>query len=228
MANEKKTVREPSFILALVPIVAMIGFMLYCFRGHSETGYHDAHLPLVMSIIVACIVGFICGHSFQEMLAGMVERLAASMEAVLILATVGFLVTSFMLSGAIPTMIVYGLDLLTPKLFLPVGCILCAIVGMACGSSWTTTATIGLAFLGIGAGLGIPAPITAGMIISGAYVGDKFSPLSDTTNLAAAVAETGLFDHVTAMVSTTGPTLLLSLILYTILGLNVDLSLIHI
>ena len=224
MANEKKTVREPSFILALVPIVAMIGFMLYCFRGHSETGYHDAHLPLVMSIIVACIVGFICGHSFQEMLAGMVERLAASMEAVLILATVGFLVTSFMLSGAIPTMIVYGLDLLTPKLFLPVGCILCAIVGMACGSSWTTTATIGLAFLGIGAGLGIPAPITAGMIISGAYVGDKFSPLSDTTNLAAAVAETGLFDHVTAMVSTTGPTLLLSLILYTILGLNVDTS----
>ena len=136
------------------------------------------------------------------------------MEAVLILATVGFLVTSFMLSGAIPTMIVYGLDLLTPKLFLPVGCILCAIVGMACGSSWTTTATIGLAFLGIGAGLGIPAPITAGMIISGAYVGD----------LAAAVAETGLFDHVTAMVSTTGPTLLLSLILYTILGLNVDTS----
>ena len=102
MANEKKTVREPSFILALVPIVAMIGFMLYCFHGHSETGYHDAHLPLVMSIIVACIVGFICGHSFQEMLAGMVERLAASMEAVLILATVGFLVTSFMLSGELP------------------------------------------------------------------------------------------------------------------------------
>ena len=196
MANEKKTVREPSFILALVPIVAMIGFMLYCFRGHSETGYHDAHLPLVMSIIVACIVGFICGHSFQEMLAGMVERLAASMEAVLILATVGFLVTSFMLSGAIPTMIVYGLDLLTPKLFLPVGCILCAIVGMACGSSWTTTATIGLAFLGIGAGLGIPAPITAGMIISGAYVGDKFSPLSDTTILSSMGSASDHLDHV--------------------------------
>ena len=207
MANEKKTVREPSFILALIPIVAMIGFMLYCFRGHSESGYHDAHMPLVLSIVVACIVGAICGHSFKEMLAGMIERLAASMEAVLILCTVGFLVSSFMASGAIPSLIVYGLDLLTPKLFLPVGCILCAIVGMACGSSWTTTATIGLAFLGIGAGLGIPAPITA-----------------DTTNLAAAVAETGLFDHVTAMVSTTGPTLLLSLILYTILGLNVDTS----
>ena len=224
MANEKKVAREPSFILALIPIVAMIGFMLYCFLGHSESGYHDAHMPLVLSIVVACIVGFACGHSFQDMLAGMIDRLAASMEAVLILCTVGFLVSSFMASGAIPSLIVYGLDLLTPKLFLPIGCILCAIVGMACGSSWTTTATIGLAFLGIGAGLGIPAPITAGMIISGAYVGDKFSPLSDTTNLAAAVAETGLFDHVTAMVSTTGPTLVISLIIYTILGLNVDTS----
>ena len=220
MANEKKTVREPSFILALVPIVAMIGFMLYCFHGHSETGYHDAHLPLVMSIIVACIVGFICGHSFQEMLAGMVERLAASMEAVLILATVGFLVTSFMLSGAIPTMIVYGLDLLTPKLFLPVGCILCAIVGMACGSSWTTTATIGLAFLGIGAGLGIPAPITAGMIISGAYVGDKFSPLSDTTNLASGITGTNIFSHIGSMLYTTVPATLVALGLYWYLGLN--------
>ena len=224
MANEKKTVREPSFILALVPILAMIALMLYCFLGESDSGYHDAHMPLTISIIVACAVGCACGHTFKDMLAGMIERLAASMEAVLILCTVGFLVSSFMASGAIPAMIVYGLDLLTPKLFLPIGCILCAIVGMACGSSWTTTATIGLAFLGIGAGLGIPAPITAGMIISGAYVGDKFSPLSDTTNLAAAVAETGLFDHVTAMVSTTGPTLVISLVLYTILGLNVDTS----
>ena len=155
MANEKKVAREPSFLLALVPIVAMIGFMLYCFLGHSESGYHDAHLPLVMSIVVACIVGHFCGHDFKDMLAGMIERLSASMEAVLILCTVGFLVASFMASGAIPSLIVYGLDLLTPKLFLPIGCILCAIVGMSCGSSWTTTATIGLAFLGIGAGLGI-------------------------------------------------------------------------
>ena len=113
----------------------------------------------------------------------------------------------------------YGLDLLTPKLFLPIGCILCAIVGLACGSSWTATATIGIAMLGIGAGLGINPAITAGMIISGAYVGDKFSPLSDTTNLAAAVSKTGLFDHVTAMVSTTAPTFVIALILYTILGM---------
>ncbi len=224
MTNEKKTPRQPSFIVALIPIVVMIALMLYCFLGGSESGYHDAHMPLVLSIIVACIVGVSCGHSFKEMLTGMIDRLSASMEAVLILCTVGFLVSSFMASGAIPSLIVYGLDLLTPKLFLPIGCILCAIVGLACGSSWTTTATIGLAFLGIGAGLGINPAITAGMIISGAYVGDKFSPLSDTTNLAAAVAETGLFDHVTAMVSTTGPTMIIALVLYTILGLNIDES----
>jgi len=114
MANEKKVAREPSFLLALIPIVAMIGFMLYCFLGHSESGYHDAHLPLVMSIVVACIVGHFCGHDFKDMLAGMIERLSASMEAVLILCTVGFLVASFMASGAIPSLIVYGLDLLTP------------------------------------------------------------------------------------------------------------------
>lgn len=223
MATEKKNVRQPGFILACIPILAMICFMLYGFLSEDSV-YSDAHMPLVMSIVVACIVGVICGHSFQDMLSGMIDRLSASMEAVLILCTVGFLVSSFMASGAIPALIVYGLDLLTPKLFLPIGCIVCAVVGLACGSSWTATATIGLVFLGIGEGLGINPAITAGMIISGAYVGDKFSPLSDTTNLAAAVSETGLFDHVTAMVSTTGPTFLIALVLYTIFGFNLDTS----
>ena len=217
MAKKQREARNPNFIEALIPIVTMVGLMLYHFIG--GTGYGDAHMPLVVAIVVACIIGGICGHDFSDMLAGMLERLNATMEAILILCTVGLLVSSFMMSGTIPALIYYGLNLLTPKLFLPIGCILCAIVGLACGSSWTATATMGIAMLGIGAGLGIPTPITAGMIISGAYVGDKFSPLSDTTNLAAAVSETGLFDHVTAMVSTTGPTMLIALVLYTIIGM---------
>src|SRR5699024_4540122 len=131
------------------------------------------------------------------------------------------LVSAFMISGTIPTLIYYGLDFLSPQTFLPVGCLLCAVVGLACGSSWTATATVGIAFMTIGAGLGINPALTAGMVISGAYVGDKFSPLSDTTNLAAGVAGTGLFDHVAAMVSTTGPVFLISLIIYTILGMNI-------
>lgn len=214
--KKQRTVRLPNFVEALLPIVVMMALMLYGLNGGY---YSDAHMPLVVSIVVACAVGCACGHSFSDMLAGMLDRLNATMEAILILMTVGLLVASFIMSGTIPALIYYGLNLLTPKLFLPVGCIMCAVVGLACGSSWTATATIGIAFLGIGAGLGINPAITAGMIISGAYVGDKFSPLSDTTNLAAAVSETGLFDHVTAMVSTTAPTFVIALILYTILGI---------
>ena len=213
--KSKKAVRAPNFIEALIPVVVMMVMMIYVMTGDI---YDAAHMPLIISIVVACGIGALCGHSFSDMLAGMLDRLNATMEAILILCTVGLLVASFFMSGTIPALIYYGLNLLTPKLFLPVGCILCAVVGMACGSSWTATATIGIACLGIGAGLGINPAITAGMIISGAYVGDKFSPLSDTTNLAAAVSGTGLFDHVTAMVSTTAPTLLIALILYTIIG----------
>jgi NhaC family Na+:H+ antiporter len=223
MAKERK-VRLPKIWEALLPILMMMALMIYVFGIDKGENYDAAHMPLICSIIVACAVGYFCGHSFSDMLAGMLERLSASLEAVLILCTVGLLVSSFMISGTIPALIYYGLDLLTPKTFLPIGCILCAVVGLACGSSWTTTATIGIAFLTIGTGLGINPALTAGMIISGAYVGDKFSPLSDTTNLAAAVSNTGLFDHVTAMVSTTGPTFVIALILYTILGMNVNSS----
>ena len=222
MTKEKKerTVRLPNYFEALLPIVTMMGLMLYGFLG--DGGYSDAHMPLVVSICVACIVGTLCGHSFSDMLAGMLDRLNATMEAILILCTVGLLVSSFMMSGTIPALIYYGLNLLTPKLFLPVGCIMCAVVGLACGSSWTCTATMGIAMLGIGTGLGINPALTAGMIISGAYVGDKFSPLSDTTNLAAAVSETGLFDHVTAMTSTTGPVFVIAVIIYAIIGAGID------
>ncbi len=221
-SSKEKIVRKPRVFEALLPIICMMGLMLYGFVGNS--GYTDAHMPLIASIVVACMVGRACGHSFSDMLSGMLDRLNATMEAILILCTVGLLVASFIMSGTIPALIYYGLELLTPKLFLPIGCILTAVVGLACGSSWTATATVGIAFLGIGAGLGINPAITAGMIISGAYVGDKFSPLSDTTNLAAAVAETGLFDHVTAMATTTGPVFVIALIMYTILGFNMDTS----
>ena len=220
--KKENNVRLPSLVEAWIPILTMAGLMLYCLNVDGV--YVDAHMPLVVSMCVACVIGVLCGHSFSSILSGMIDRVSNTLEAILILCTVGFLVSSFMAAGTIPAMIYYGLQVLTPKLFLPVGCILCAITGLACGSSWTTTATVGLAFVGIGAGLGISPAVTAGMIISGAYVGDKFSPLSDTTNLAAAVSNTGLFDHVRAMVSTTGPTFLIALVLYAILGMNVDAS----
>ncbi len=215
----KKPVRLPNLLEALLPIIVMLGLMVYNLN-FSGGLYADAHMPLLVGICVACCVGLLCGHDFADMTVGMLDAINRTMEAVLILCTVGILVASFISSGAIPALIYYGLKFVSPKVFLPVGCLFCGVVGLACGSSWTTTATVGIAFMGIGAGLGINPAITAGMIISGAYVGDKFSPLSDTTNLAAAVAETGLFDHVTAMVSTTGPTLLIAVVLYAITGAN--------
>lgn len=222
MNKHVREARLPNFVEALLPIITMIGLMIYVFAFDGGEGYDAAHMPLITGLIVTTVIGLVCGRSFQDMVNGMLERINASMEAILILLTVGLLVSAFMISGSIPAVIYYGLNLLTPKLFLPVGAILCAIVGLACGSSWTATATIGIAFLTIGQGLGVNPAITAGMIISGAYVGDKFSPLSDTTNLAAAVSGTGLFDHVTAMISTTAPVFIISLIIYSIIGMNID------
>lgn len=222
MANEKKVreVRPLPKWAAVLPILVMACLMI--FNLAIEQNYEDAHLPLVVSMCVAVAVGVGYGRTFKDILAAMIARISNTLEALLILMTVGFLVASFMAAGTIPALIYYGLKLLSPKVFLPVGCLLCAITGLACGSSWTTTATMGVAFMGIGLGLGINPALTAGMVISGAYVGDKFSPLSDTTNLAAGVSNTGLFDHVRAMVSTTGPTLLIALVIYTLLGLRAN------
>lgn len=219
--DSQRSIRLPSFFEAIIPILTMVALMVYVFRFSNEV-YDGAHMPLIVALIVTVAIGVFCGHTFEEMLGGIIDRITATLDAILILLTVGLLVSSFMISGTIPALIYYGLDFLSPQTFLPVGCMLCAIVGLACGSSWTATATVGIAFMTIGAGLGMNPALTAGMVISGAYVGDKFSPLSDTTNLAAGVSETGLFDHVAAMVSTTGPTFLLALILYTILGFNIS------
>lgn len=223
--NNEKNVRLPSLIESALPILTMVSLMIYVFvfaKDGGENIYDAAHLPLICGIMVACIVGLRCGNSFRDMLDGMIERIRTTLDAILILLTVGLLISSFMISGTIPALIYYGLSFLSPKLFLPIGCIITSLVSLSCGSSWTATATIGIAFMTIGQGLGINPAITAGMVISGAYIGDKFSPLSDTTNLAAGVAKTGLFDHVTAMVSTTGPVFLISLILYSLIGIRAD------
>ena len=224
MADSEKTegeARLPNLFWALFPIICMAGLMIYVFGWVADSDTYDAaHMPLLCSTVVACAVGVAYGRSFKYMLQGILDRLLVSMEAILILLLVGLLISSFMISGTIPALIYYGLALLTPQTFLPIGCVICAVVGWACGSSWTATATVGIAFMTIGAGLGINPALTAGMVISGAYVGDKFSPLSDTTNLAAAVSGTGLFDHVRAMASTTGPVFLIALVLYTVMGIN--------
>jgi len=214
---ETRKHRVPTKIEALLPILVLLALMILSFvLGWGV----DAHIPCLVACIVAMFVGKACGYSYQEMLDGATNALSRTMEAILILFCIGTLIGSWEFCGTIPAVVYYGLKIITPALFLPTACVISAIIGISLGSSWTVTGTVGIAFMSIGAAMGINPALTAGMCISGAYCGDKFSPLSDTTNLAAATAQTGLFDHVRAMVSTTFPSLLLALCAYTVLGIR--------
>ncbi len=179
------------------------------------------HIPLILGALVAGSVGvFRLGFTWSELEEGIIDTIKMAMQAVLILMVVGTLIGTWILSGTVPAMIYWGLDILSPGIFLVATTLICSIVSLATGSSWTTAGTVGIALIGIGQGLGMPAPLVAGAIISGAYFGDKMSPLSDTTNLAPAMAGSNLFDHIKHMIYTTGPSLLIALILYGIIGMK--------
>ncbi len=186
------------------------------------SGYGQLHIPLILSAIFAGIVAALNGYKWSFLEAGMIASITRSMQAILILMTVGMLIGAWITAGIVPAMIYYGLSILSPGIFLFAGCILCSIVAIATGSSWTTAGTIGVALIGIGTGLGINPAMTAGAIVSGAYFGDKMSPLSDTTNLAPAVAGSNLFDHIRHMIWTVTPSLVISLIIYLVLGLGAE------
>lgn len=200
---------------ALIPILVLI---LSLFVGIVYLGT-DAHIPILIAIIVAAAVGiFSLGYTWGEVEKGAIETIQMSMQAILILMVIGTVVGSWILSGTVPAMIYYGLQILSPGIFLVATAIICSIVSLATGSSWTTAGTVGIALMGVGTGLGIPNYITAGAVVSGAYFGDKISPLSDTTNLAPAMAGSTLFEHIKYMFWTTIPSMAVALVLYGIIG----------
>ncbi|MGL5718180.1 MAG: Na+/H+ antiporter NhaC [Paraclostridium sp.] len=181
----------------------------------------SAHVPLVLgSIFAGSIAIFRLGFSWKELEEGILSTINSTMQAILILLIVGMLIGTWILGGIVPSMIYWGLNILSPGIFLVATTIICAIVSLSTGSSWTTAGTIGIALLGIGSALGIPKEIIAGAIISGAYFGDKMSPLSDTTNLAPAMAGSNLFDHIKHMLYTTIPAFVISLIIYGFIGMK--------
>ena len=184
--------------------------------------YGEAHIALIAACLFAAAIAVLNGYKWAFLEIGILSSISRSLQPILILLTVGALISSWIASGAIPAMIYYGLMILKPSFFLTASCILCCIVSLSTGSSWTTAGTVGIALIGIGAGLGISVPMTAGAIVSGAYFGDKMSPLSDTTNLAPAMAGADLFEHIKHMLWTVTPSLIITLIVYTILGLNVS------
>ena len=208
---------------ALIPVAAlvvMLGYNVYVF-GDSALGGSNQFI-LLLGAAVAAIVGFFNKVTYQKMIDEVAENIKSTAGAILILLMVGALAGTWLVSGIIPSMIYYGLQILSPAIFLPATLIICSVISIATGSSWTTSATVGIALIGIGGTLGFPLGMVAGAVISGAYFGDKLSPMSDTTNLAPAMAGTDLFTHIKYMSLTTVPTYIVSLILFIILGLTVD------
>lgn len=215
--SESSKVRLPNKVEAIIPIVFLLTVMI---TNYALGWGLDPHIPVTLSCGVAMIIGKLCGYSYKDMLAAGLEAVNQSLEAIIIILLVGCLIGSFTACGTIPAVVYYGLKLLTPAIFLPFVTTLCAVVGIALGSAWTVTATLGIAFMAIGTTMGLNPALIAGAILSGACCGDKFSPLSDSTNLAAGSAQTGLFDHVAAMVTTTFPSLILAVLLYTFFSLS--------
>ncbi|RKY80020.1 Na+/H+ antiporter NhaC [candidate division KSB1 bacterium] len=199
---------------ALIPVVFLIIALFFTIAIFKQ----QAHIPLIFATAVAAIVAIAYGYHWTELRKGMIKSIALALNAILILMIIGTMIGTWIKAGIVPSMIYYGLKLLSPTYFLTATLLICSIVSLGTGSSWATAGTVGVAFIGIGKGLGIPVQIVAGAIISGAYFGDKMSPLSDTTNLAPAVAGTDIFSHIRHMIYTTTPGYIISIILYTIIG----------
>ena len=214
-----------SLIQSLIPIVFLIVLLtynVYVFGDDSLEGSNQ--FILLIGASVAVFIGFINKINFQLIIKKIGKNLYSVTGAILILLFVGALTGTWLISGIIPAMIYYGLLIINPSIFLPACVILCAVVSLATGSSWSTSATIGVALIGIGKALGLPAGIVAGAAISGAYFGDKLSPLSDTTNLAPAVSGAKLFQHIKYMTYTTVPSILITIIILLIIGFSQDLN----
>lgn len=220
------TNKELSIFEALIPIIALVGMLAFNVLGvfHDDALSGSNQFILLLGAAVAAIVGFYNKVSYEAMMEEVGENLKSTSGAILILLFVGALSGTWLISGIIPSMIYYGLQILNPSIFLAASVIICAIISIATGSSWTTSATVGIALIGIGNALGIPSGMTAGAVISGAYFGDKISPLSDTTNLAPAMAGTDLFTHIKYMLYTTVPSIVITLIIFIIIGFNLDTS----
>ncbi|WP_158849505.1 Na+/H+ antiporter NhaC [Algibacter sp. L1A34] len=209
---------------ALIPVILLMGLLFYniTFEDGEWFGEYSNQLILLIGASIAAIVGFYNKVSFNLMIKEVWENLKSVFVPIMILFLVGALAGTWLVSGIIPAMVYYGLQVLSPSIFLPASVVIAAIISIATGSSWTTSATVGIALVGIGTALGIAPGMIAGAVISGAYFGDKMSPLSDTTNLAPAMAGTDLFTHIRYMTITTVPTIVITLIFFTVLSMNVE------
>lgn len=210
--------RSPHLWEALVPVGSLIVLIFFIVIRMGC----DPQIPLILAGVVAALIGLRLGYHWEEIQEGIVEGITIAMKAILILLAVGILIGTWIVSGVIPLMIYYGLEWLSADVFLMAACLICGVASLATGSSWTTVGTVGVVLIGIAEGLNIPLAMAAGAIVSGAYFGDKMSPLSDSTNLAPAVAGSNLFEHIRHMVYTTVPAFVIAVVIYAAMGFLVS------
>lgn len=211
--------------LALLPLIFLISLLALSVSLFGEdSSYGPNQVALMLAAGVAGLVGLYLNIPWNDIEDAMIEGITLALKACLILLAVGSLIGSWMMAGTVPTIIYFGLEILDPDWFYPATLLICALVAVSIGSSWTTAGTVGLALIGIAQIMGMSLPVTAGAVISGAYFGDKMSPLSDTTNLAPAMVGADLFVHIRHMAWTTGPSFLIALVLFTIMGWNTGSS----
>lgn len=216
MSETTETARDlPPLHLALLPIVLTLGLLAIQLFYYGD---FTPHIPLVLGLAITGLLGVMRGQKWMDIREGVFHVIHVSMPSLSVLIVVGMIIGVWIASGTVPTLIYYGLTLLNPQIFLAAAMILCAVVSLSLGTSWGTVGTIGVALMGIGAGFGIPPYWTAGAIVSGAFFGDKVSPLSDTTNLAPAVTGVNIFDHIKNMLPTTVPAMLIALTVYLVAG----------
>jgi len=218
---EKINTKEPSMLDSFIPVISLVVLLsIAVVYFGNDSSYGPNQIGLLIAMGIAIVIGIKNGYKWHDIEKAIINGISLSLGAVLILLAVGSLIGTWLLSGTVPTMIYYGLQILDPSWFYAAACIICGIVALSIGSSWTTAATIGVALIGIAQGLSLDPAITAGAVISGAYFGDKISPLSETTNLAPAVAGSELFDHIRYMFWTTIPSISTAIVLFLILGFS--------
>lgn len=215
-------IRKPSFVVALLPIIILTILLTINVFTFEDTLGGANQVALIMAAAIGAVIAWRLGYKWEAINHRIVKTIGSAMPSMLILLLIGSLAGTWLISGVVPAMVYYGLKVINPTYFLVTAVVVCAIVSLVTGSSWSTVATIGVALIGIGRTLGFNDSVVAGAIISGAYFGDKMSPLSDTTNLAPAMAGTDLFTHIRYMVYTTVPTLIITLLIFTIMGFNFD------
>lgn len=218
--------KAPGLIDSLIPVIVLIILLsgaVYLFGSDSSAGANQ--IVLIVAAMVAAVIAVRNGHPWREIERAIIEGISTAMGAMLILLAVGALIGTWLMAGTVPAMIYFGLKLLHPQFFFVATCLISAVASLSIGSSWTVAGTLGVGLIGVALGFGLSPEITAGAVVSGAYFGDKMSPLSDTTNLAPAVAGTDLFTHIRHMAWTTGPSFLTALFLFLVIGLRTDIEL---